>query len=123
MSDAVPQSLTRHHRTSQGSLRSTGTLATTQTYITVNAQIVIERHRAFIAQRRTLPSDEEYREPSDGGWDEFMGDFEMRKVALVSSVAATEPTAKPREPACGARCSARPSQSASARGEEGNRLY
>lgn len=57
-------------------------LATTQSYITVCDQDVIDHHRAFIARRRTTRPSEEYREPTDSGWDEFLGHFEKRKVEL-----------------------------------------
>jgi hypothetical protein len=43
---------------------------------------VIERHRAFIARRRATRPSEEYREPTDAEWDEFLGHFERRKVEL-----------------------------------------
>ena len=57
-------------------------LATTQTYIAVYDQDVIDHHRAFIARRRTLRPSEEYREPSETEWDEFLGHFAKRKVEL-----------------------------------------
>ena len=43
---------------------------------------VINSHRAFIARRRATRPGEEYRVPSDEEWDEFLGHFERRKVAL-----------------------------------------
>ena len=57
-------------------------LATTQTYIAVYDQDVIDHHRAFIARRRTLRPSEEYREPTETEWDEFLGHFAKRKVEL-----------------------------------------
>jgi hypothetical protein len=48
-------------------------IATTQTYIAVYDQDVIDHHRAFIARRRKLRPSEEYREPTDSEWDEFLG--------------------------------------------------
>jgi len=57
-------------------------LATTQIYIAVYDQEVIDHHRAFIARRRTLRPSEEYREPTDSEWDEFLGHFAKRKVEL-----------------------------------------
>ena len=43
---------------------------------------VINAHRAFIARRRATRPGEEYRVPSDEEWDEFLGHFQRRKVAL-----------------------------------------
>ena len=57
-------------------------LATTQAYIAVYDQDVIDHHRAFIARRRSLRPSGEYREPTDAEWDEFLGHFERRKVEL-----------------------------------------
>lgn len=57
-------------------------IATTQTYIAVYDQDVIDHHRAFIARRRTLRPSEEYREPTDTEWDEFLGHFAKRKIEL-----------------------------------------
>lgn len=57
-------------------------LATTQTYIAVYDQDVIDHHRAFIARRRTTRPSEEYREPTDSEWDEFLGHFAARKIEL-----------------------------------------
>jgi hypothetical protein len=58
------------------------TIATTQTYIAVYDQDVIDHHRAFIARRRALRPSEEYRQPTEAEWDEFLGHFERRKVEL-----------------------------------------
>ena len=43
---------------------------------------VISGHRAFIARRRSLRPGAEYRTPTDAEWDEFLGHFERRKLAL-----------------------------------------
>ncbi|MEU1550640.1 hypothetical protein [Nocardia sp. NPDC005745] len=51
-------------------------------YKAVYPQEAINGHRAFIARRRTLCPSEEYRAPTDAEWDEFLGHFERRKVAL-----------------------------------------
>ena len=37
---------------------------------------------AYIARRRQLRPSEEYRSPTDAEWDEFLGHFEHRRVAL-----------------------------------------
>lgn len=42
----------------------------------------IEAHRAFIARRRALRPVEEYRTVTPEEWDEFLGHFERRKLAL-----------------------------------------
>lgn len=57
-------------------------LTTTQAYIAVYDQDVIDHHRAFIARRRTTRPSEEYREPTDSEWDEFLGHFAARKIEL-----------------------------------------
>ncbi len=55
---------------------------TTMGYKAVYPDEVINGHRAFIAQRRALRPSEEYRTPTDEEWDEFIGHFEHRKVAV-----------------------------------------
>ena len=41
----------------------------------------IQAHLAFLARRRGLRPSEEYRDPTDEEWEEFLGHFERRKVA------------------------------------------
>lgn len=55
---------------------------TTLGYKAVYPEEVINSHRAFIARRRALRPSEEYRTPTDDEWEEFLGHFERRKVAL-----------------------------------------
>jgi len=55
---------------------------TTMGYKAVYPEEVINGHRAFIARRRATRPGEEYRTPTDAEWDEFLGHFERRKVAL-----------------------------------------
>jgi hypothetical protein len=55
---------------------------TTMGYKAVYPEEVITGHRAFIARRRALRPSEEYRTPTDTEWEEFLGHFERRKVAL-----------------------------------------
>jgi integrase len=55
---------------------------TTMGYKAVYPQEAINGHRAFIARRRQLRPSEEYRSPSDTEWEEFLGHFERRGVAL-----------------------------------------
>jgi hypothetical protein len=55
---------------------------TTQGYVAVYDQDVIDHHRGFIARRRALRPGEEYREPTSAEWDEFLAHFEKRKVEL-----------------------------------------
>ncbi|MBE7326038.1 site-specific integrase, partial [Nocardioides sp. Y6] len=57
-------------------------IATTQTYVAVYDRDVIEHHRAYIARRRALRPSQEYREPTDSEWDEFLGHFAQRKLEL-----------------------------------------
>ena len=55
---------------------------TTLGYKAVYPEEVINSHRAFIARRRALRPSEEYRTPTDQEWEEFLGHFERRRVAL-----------------------------------------
>lgn len=55
---------------------------TTMGYKAVYPEEAITGHRAFIARRRELRPSEEYRTPTDAEWDEFLGHFERRKLAL-----------------------------------------
>lgn len=55
---------------------------TTMGYKAVYPEEVINGHRAFIARRRDLRPSEEYRSPTEEEWEEFLGHFEHRKVAL-----------------------------------------
>jgi integrase len=55
---------------------------TTMGYKAVYPEEVINGHRAFIARRRALRPSSEYRVPSEQEWEEFLGHFERRKVAL-----------------------------------------
>jgi len=55
---------------------------TTMGYKAVYPEEVINGHRAFIARRRALRPSQEYRTPTDAEWDEFLGHFERRRVAL-----------------------------------------
>jgi integrase len=55
---------------------------TTMGYKAVYPEEAINGHRAFIARRRALRPSDEYRTPTDTEWEEFLGHFEKRKVAL-----------------------------------------
>ena len=55
---------------------------TTMGYKAVYPDEAINGHRAFLARRRALRPAEEYRTPTDEEWQEFLGHFERRKVAL-----------------------------------------
>jgi len=55
---------------------------TTMGYKAVYPEEAINGHRAFITRRRQLRPSEEYRTPTDTEWDEFLGHFEHRRVAL-----------------------------------------
>jgi hypothetical protein len=57
---------------------------TTMGYKAVYPEEVINGHRAFIARRRATRPSEEYRTPTDAEWEEFLGHFQRRRVALVS---------------------------------------
>ena len=55
---------------------------TTMGYKAAYPEEVINGHRAFIARRRSLRPGDEYRTPTDAEWEEFLGHFERRRVAL-----------------------------------------
>jgi site-specific recombinase XerD len=55
---------------------------TTLGYKAIYPEEIINNHRAFIARRRALRPAEEYRTPTDQEWEEFLGHFERRRVAL-----------------------------------------
>ena len=55
---------------------------TTMGYKAVYPEEAINGHRAFIVRRRALRPSEEYRRPTDAEWDEFLGHFERRRLAL-----------------------------------------
>lgn len=57
-------------------------LNTTMGYKAVYPEEAINGHRAFIARRRELRPSAEYRTPTEQEWEEFLGHFERRKVAL-----------------------------------------
>jgi integrase len=54
----------------------------TMGYKAVYPEEVINGHRAFITRRRALRPSEEYRAPTDEEWEEFVGHFQRRHVAL-----------------------------------------
>ncbi len=55
---------------------------TTMGYKAVYPEEAINGHRAFITRRRALRPSEEYRTPTDEEWEEFLGHFPRRKLAL-----------------------------------------
>jgi hypothetical protein len=57
-------------------------LDTTMGYAAVYPEDVIAHHRAFIARRRVERPGGEYRDLTPEEWEEFLGHFELRKVAL-----------------------------------------
>ncbi|MER5356869.1 site-specific integrase [Streptomyces sp. NPDC002785] len=59
-----------------------GNINTTMGYAAIYPTDAIEAHRAFIARRRSLRPSEEYRSVTAEEWEEFLGHFERRKLAL-----------------------------------------
>jgi hypothetical protein len=57
-------------------------LDTTMGYAAIYSDDVIAHHRAFIARRRAERPGEEYRNLTPEEWQEFLGHFALRKVAL-----------------------------------------
>jgi hypothetical protein len=56
-------------------------LNATMGYKAVYPDEAIQAHLAFLTRRRALRPSEEYRTPTDEEWAEFLGHFELRKVA------------------------------------------
>jgi integrase len=54
---------------------------TTMGYKAVYPDEAIQAHLAFLSRRRALRPGEEYRVPTDEEWEQFLGHFELRKVA------------------------------------------
>jgi hypothetical protein len=54
----------------------------TMGYKAVYPEEIISGHRAFIARRRGQRPAAEYRVPTDEEWEQFLGHFQRRKVAL-----------------------------------------
>lgn len=59
-----------------------GSINTTMGYAAIYPADAIEAHQAFIARRRALRPVEEYRAVTPEEWQEFLGHFERRKLAL-----------------------------------------
>jgi len=57
-------------------------LNVTMGYKAVYPEEAIQAHLAFLARRRALRPSEEYRNPTDTEWQEFLGHFERRKVSI-----------------------------------------
>ncbi|MGB9303946.1 MAG: site-specific integrase [Mycobacterium sp.] len=57
-------------------------IGVTMGYKAVYPDEAITAHLAFIARRRALRPTEEYRQPTDAEWQQFLGHFERRKVSV-----------------------------------------
>ena len=53
----------------------------TMGYKAVYPDEAIQAHLAFLARRRALRPTEEYRDPTDEEWQDFLGHFERRKLS------------------------------------------
>lgn len=51
-------------------------------YKAVYPEEAIQAHLGFLARRRSLRPNEEYRVPTDEEWQQFLGHFERRKVSI-----------------------------------------
>ena len=81
-------------------------ITTTMGYKAVYPEEAINSHRAFLARRRDLRPSEEYRVPTDDEWEEFLGHFERRKLALgTCGRSYTRRRAPTSTPVFAARCS------------------
>ncbi|GLX42026.1 hypothetical protein Sros01_80980 [Streptomyces roseochromogenus] len=59
-----------------------GNINTTMSYAAICPKDAIEAHQAFIARRRAVRPPEEYRAVTAEEWDDFLGHFERRRLAL-----------------------------------------
>lgn len=59
-----------------------GSINTTMGYTAIYPQDVIQAHQSFISRRRALRPAEEYRAVTSEEWEEFLGHFARRKLAL-----------------------------------------
>ncbi|HEY9328571.1 MAG TPA: site-specific integrase [Streptomyces sp.] len=59
-----------------------GSINTTMGYAAIYPVDAIEAHQSFIARRRALRPVEEYRAVTPDEWQEFLGHFERRKLAI-----------------------------------------
>lgn len=59
-----------------------GNINTTMGYAAIYPKDAIEAHQAFIARRRAVRPPDEYRAVTPEEWDEFLGHFTRRKLAL-----------------------------------------
>ena len=57
-------------------------IGVTMRYKAVYPDEAITAHLAFLARRRALRPTEEYRQPTDAEWQQFLGHFERRKVSI-----------------------------------------
>ncbi|MBS4727445.1 site-specific integrase [Mycobacterium sp. SM1] len=57
-------------------------IGVTMGYKAVYPDEAITTHLAFLARRRRLRPTEEYRQPTDEEWQQFLGHFERRKVSV-----------------------------------------
>jgi integrase len=57
-------------------------IGVTMGYKAVYPDEAITAHLAFLARRRALRPTEEYRQPTDEEWQQFLGHFERRKVSI-----------------------------------------
>jgi hypothetical protein len=57
-------------------------LTTTQAYLAVFQEDLINNYQGFLNRRRSVRPVAEYREPSDEEWRDFQQHFELRKVEL-----------------------------------------
>ncbi|SCG70007.1 tyrosine-type recombinase/integrase [Micromonospora coxensis] len=57
-------------------------LNTTQAYLAVFQDDLVQAYRAFLAERRAMRPTTEYREPTDAEWEEFQEHFLLRKLEL-----------------------------------------
>jgi site-specific recombinase XerD len=67
-------------------------LNTTQAYLAVFQDDLVDNYRAFLNRRRSMRPEAEYREPTEDEWRDFQQHFELRKVELGT---CTRPYASP----------------------------
>ena len=75
-------------------------IGVTMGYKAVYPDEAITAHLAFIARRRALRPTEEYRQPTDEEWQQFLGHFERRKVSIGTCGRCLQHTMHPRTRLC-----------------------
>jgi integrase len=81
-------------------------ITSSESYVAVFQDELVRTYRSFLAERRRIRPEVEYREPTDNEWREFQQHFALRKLELGTCARPTEAPASTNTPASAAQCSA-----------------